>query len=332
MEDLGNAFIWLGPLSALLSSLTWAVGSETYSRLSRRNSAFRINFTRASVALPMFLLMAISLHGVESVHAITLQHVGWLLLSMIASYGLADFLFLTSTRDLGVPGALSVASIYPIWTVLLGVIRGDQWLRPVQWLGLVLTLGGVIFTVLAGAQTGGKSAALQGRTVRGVLFASITSFLWAMNSFSVAQAGSDLPVHWVNVIRMALALAFCGLVGWWSEGRRSVARSETGVSWRPWLRDANVGRSFWVFPFEAFGGSLFFAYGLAHSPLALGSTLSSLAPVLAVPLAWINRSEEISFRRAFGVIAVVVGVALLLGGGVNPSSGALQVENMGNGR
>jgi drug/metabolite transporter (DMT)-like permease len=305
---------WLGPFCAFLSSCTWALGSGAYSRLSEKHSAFSINFTRSAIALPMFLLAAGLAHGWASAGEIQLRHFGWLTLSMLASYGLADVIFLAATRDLGVPGALSVASVYPIWTLLLGVARGEKLLAPIQLVGLVLTLVAIIYTL----QTGVRVRATSGATPvasspevirRGVFFATMTSALWAVNTFSVAQGASDLPVHWVNVIRMGLALVLCAGMGWWR------SRKGSRAGWRPWLTRPELKGFAWVFPLEAFGGSLFFAYGLAHSPLVLAATLSSLAPVISVPLAWLSGAEQVSLRRAAGVLGVTAGLYLLLTAG-----------------
>ena len=302
---ISSESIWLGPLCAFLSSCTWALGSGTYSQLSERNSAFSINFTRAAIALPIFLLAALLVHGPSSAALIETRHWGWLTLSMLASYGLADVIFLAATRDLGVPGALSVASLYPVWTVLLGVLRGEKLLALTQYLGLGITLVGVIYTVLSGSKVRTQPRPGESATRRGVVFASLTSMLWAINSFAVAQGAADLPVYWVNVIRMVLALTLCGAMGWWTTGRLQ-------SRWRPWLRGHELLPKLWVFPLEAFGGSLFFAYGLAHSPLVLASTLSSLAPVLSVPLAWTMGTEKVSLPRALGVLTVTGGLYLLL--------------------
>ena len=73
--------------------------------------------------------------------------------------------------------------------------------------------------------------------------------------------------------------------------------------------------SLWVFVLEAFGGSYFFVYGLSHTHLALASTLTSLAPVLSVPVALALKIERFSIGRTLGVCTVVIGLCLLVGAG-----------------
>ncbi len=296
----------VGPFSAFLSSCTWAIGSGVYSRLSEEHSAFSVNFTRALVALPLFLMSGFFAHGLESLSLIQSHHLQWLFLSMVASYGLADVIFLRATRLLGVPSALSIASAYPLWTVLFGKWTGERDLTSWQWMGLILTLVGVIYTLQVGAKVRAKGREQSSRTViQGVVLGVMTSLLWSMNSFSIAQVAGEVPVHWVNSIRMALALVVCGFLGALSLRRSGVSVTSIILPWR------NARPVFWVFPFEAFGGSLFFAYGLANSPLVLGATLSSLAPVISVPIAWILKKEQVSMKRMAGVTLVVGGLMLL---------------------
>ncbi len=71
---------------------------------------------------------------------------------------------------------------------------------------------------------------------------------------------------------------------------------------------------YWLFIFEAFGGSYFYLVGLSHSSLAIGSTLASLAPVISVPVAIALRLEAFSWKRTAAVITVVFGLFLLVGG------------------
>jgi drug/metabolite transporter (DMT)-like permease len=81
------------------------------------------------------------------------------------------------------------------------------------------------------------------------------------------------------------------------------------------LPGAELRRSFGLFALEAFGGSYLFFYGFSHSSLAVAAALSSLAPVIAVPIAWVLKSEKFSLTKTFGIAAVALGISLLVGAG-----------------
>ncbi|MGK5082541.1 DMT family transporter [Bdellovibrionota bacterium FG-1] len=307
---------WLGPLCAFAASITWAVGSAQYSRLSRGHSPFAVNLARATVALPLFLVCSMWMAGgpVElwvRVWQMAPTQVFWLAVSIFASYGMGDVLFMWSTRSLGVPAALAIGSTYPLLTAGVGTwIQGEP-ITFHQIVGLFLTVGGVIAVILSGseptpASSSGLHAAPKHLTRRGlgVALAFGTMLMWALNSVATSYAGKTVDPFLANLVRMPF-----GIVMSIGMGRVLARGTEVAIPFRL------IKKSLWVFVLEAFGGSVLFIYGLSHSPLAIGSTLASLAPVLSVPVAWALKLERFSIQRTLAVIAVVAGLALLVGGG-----------------
>jgi len=327
----------LGSAAAFLSSVTWAIGTTFYSRLAKEHSPLVVNFTRALIALPFFLVLAFLsaggfAAGVAEFTQLDRAHWGWLALSMMASYGLGDSFFYLSTRSLGVPGALAIASAYPLWTTVGGVLLQGQKVSVPQFAGLVLTLGGMILVILNQPRMGATSAArdaslivppfedqfvglrhsrqdpLLSRRGMGVCLALLTSLFWATNSYSVARGGAGVPTGVANTIRMVFALVLTTVLGALL-GRMGLSQRKPVERILPWPLIKTYA---WVFACEAFGGSFLFMYGLSHSSMAIGSTLSALAPVIAVPVAWVTGAEKVSFARTGGVVGVVIGLWLLL--------------------
>ncbi|MCM2277084.1 MAG: DMT family transporter [Oligoflexia bacterium] len=296
----------LGPICAFLSSLTWAVGSAGYSQLARRHSAFAVNFSRALVALPLFVLAVFVgaggwTPGLESFGELRLSHVSWLSLSMFASYGFGDVLFLWSTRHLGVPGALAIASSYPLWTAGAAFLFGGESLGAARLIGILTCVGGVCLVILGGARERGR--VVEAVLWKGVALALLTSVFWATNSYAVAHAGQDLSSAVGNVVRMVIAMLISSVTGRLLQPHAPIRLPTPEL--RRWL---------WLFALEAFGGSYFFMYGLSHSPLAVAATLSSLAPVISVPVAWMLGLERFSLPRTIGVCLVVTGIWVLMAG------------------
>lgn len=325
----------LGPISAFCSAFVWAIGSAGYSRLAKDNSAFAINFTRALVALPMFIVAAFIvsggwLEGLLNYRNLQMSQVGWLSLSMLASYGLGDVLFLWSVHSLGLPGALAIASCFPVWTVLFGYLFSNETVLNIQFLGLFVTIVGVIFIVLNGPHADknasikvlpashvndfylpvnqptliGKPATKEKSrfSFKGLLLAFGASVCWAMNSFATARGGVGVNPHVGNTIRMSAALILTAGFGRILMPKKSI-----------FLPKKQLLGSLWLFCFEAFGGGFFYFYGMAHSSLVLGSTLASLAPAISVPVALLWGFEKFSLIRTFGVGIVVLGIFLLVG-------------------
>lgn len=308
----------LGPVCAFMSSVTWALGSAGYSRMAREHSPFAVNLARGMIGLLLFLLTALvagalethSLNGAWSAFdVLDARHIGWLGLSMFASYGFGDSVFLMSTRALGIPTALTIASTYPLLTSAWGAFVDHQWLSVTQTVGLLVTVAGVALVILsapkpAQADSHADDPALKrpSRTI-GFLLAFLAAFLWALNSYCVTRGGQGISAPVGNTVRMVAAVLLCLIFGkvLYPKDRITLPRSV----FRRWG---------WLFVLEAYAGSYFFVFGLAHSSLAVGSTLVAVAPVISVPVALALRLEAFSWKRTAAVITVVFGLFLLVGG------------------
>jgi len=239
---------------------------------------------------------------------VTPGRAGWLLVSVVGSYVVGDGLFLVSTQILGVPVALAIASTYPLWSAFAGWAFLGQGVNPAGLAGVILVVAGVV-TVVRGRSgradephAGAPPTHGPGRTT-GVLLASATSLFWALNTFAVAKGGEGIPFASVNTVRMGLAAMLLLLL------RLVVPRRAT-----PLLLPARELRRAWpVLLLEGVGGTALFVIGLTRSPLAVAAALTSLAPVLSVPLALAIRRERVDGRTLLGIVVVTVGVIVLVG-------------------
>lgn len=297
----------LGILSSFASSCTWAVGTANYSKLSRKYRPYDVNFARALWTLPCFVIAALAAGGIGGFRAFDATNAAWLTVSVLASYAIGDTLFLKSTVALGVPGALAIASGYPILTALIGQAYESQPLRGIQWFGLAVAIAGIVLVILNDP----KGTPKEGEEVRahpllrkksvGVALAIGTALCWTMNGYSIAKGGNGISAFVANAFRMAIALPLIATLSFLTDKSRVA-----------WFLDRESRRRYgWVFIVESFFGATFFVYGLTHTSLVVGNTLSALAPVLSVPVAVALKLEKFSWIRTAAVLTVVVGLSLL---------------------
>lgn len=308
----------LGAVAAFLSALTWAVGSGAYARLTREYSPLRLAMSRALAAIPLFAIAGVLIEGgvmgyVSALRAVGARETAWYFYSMIATYGLGDTCFLLATRGLGVPGALAIASIYPLWTTLGELVLHGRLPPPLQWIGMLVVVAGTIWVILSAPTvetdtTLSTSARPRSSSrARAVWLALGASIFWASNSVAIAAVGNSVGAVVGNSIRMLSALVICLVLGALSEGWQFVRR--------PALPGSVFLANYWVFAVEAFGGAFLYVYGLSNAPLLVSVTLASLAPVLVVPIAWAMRLERLELRRVAAVALTVAGLILLVRGG-----------------
>jgi drug/metabolite transporter (DMT)-like permease len=291
-----------------MSSVTWAIGSSRYSQLSKTQSPYAINFSRAIFSFPIFLLLSLLVMGgitplASAYRAFAPNQLGWLAASTVASYAFGDVMFLLSAQAIGVPSALAIGSIFPIWTALLGHFFQGEILSSWQAMGLFMAVGGVVTIILSDTPSVDKRNPETKTLVRGVAFALVTSFMWTLNSYAINRASPGNTAVVMNSIRMLIALFLVTIFA-----RGMGYRGKLLIPRPAFL--SMIG----IFFLETCLGSFFYIYGLSHSSLAVASTLTSLAPVLSVPVAIILGLERFSFMRTLGICWVVLGLCFLVGG------------------
>ncbi len=262
-----------------------------------------VNFMRACLSLPFFLGFALVRSPGSPLGAVTADRAGWLLVSVLGSYVVGDALFLASAHRVGVPVALAIASTYPLWSAFAGWSLLGQSVGPAGFLGVALVVCGVVVVVRQRADRGGGG----GRTpssdhTAGFLLAAGTSLFWALNTFAVARGGEGLGVAEVNTVRMGFAAAILPLV--------RVALRGRGV--RLLVPAKEMRRAWPFFLMESVTGTALFVYGLTHSPLAVAAALTSLAPVLSIPFAFVVSRDRVSGPALAGIALVTAGIVLLV--------------------
>jgi drug/metabolite transporter (DMT)-like permease len=289
----------------LLSSVTWSVGVLTYSRLGREGvSAAAITAQRAFVALPLFFIVGwIQCGGLLPMWAEFAEwpvaEFFWAAVSVIFSYALGDILFIKATVLMGAPAALAVSSVYPVWSAFSGALWKGEALKVTGWGGVLLVFVGLAFVVLAGSTS--KTQRSPRLFWMGFFVALLTSVFWSMNTFAISHLNPDNSVVLQNLVRMSVAALVCPLVGRLTEGSKFQL-----------LRRDQMVKTFPVFAFESFFGAISYTYGLVKAPLAVASSLSSLAPVISAPLSWLRREEAPSILKFLGILLVVGGGILLV--------------------
>jgi len=300
----------LGPLCALGSSLTWALGSSVYARQAGRVGAMEVNFSRAAIAAPMFFVAAMLSGGLASISAVGLHNVGWLSVSVVCSYGLGDMLFYHAAMRLGTPTALAIGSIYPLWATLVGTLTLGEHVGAQRVLGTLLCIAGVVWLVFLQAVARGDTAESHPRKLRvaGLVLALLTSLFWAGNTYSVRRGGLGLTPFVVNGFRYLLATTVLGTI-WLLRRLKNPPRPSDP---QLFASKPELIRFVPAVITEAFVGSSIFVYAMTHTDLSIAAPLAAMSPLFAVPIGIIVGGETIELRRLLAIVVTVAGVVCLV--------------------
>lgn len=296
-----------GAIAAILSSALWAFGSTRYALGSRTIGSARVNLTRATVVLPVYALATLVSTRGHVFAGIGGRAAVWLAASVLCSYAFADNVFFAAARRVGVTTALAIASSYPLIAALVGALFGKERFGLLRAGGTSLCVGGVIALIVLAPQAADEhehqqSSAKEAR--QGILLALLTSLLWAGNTVATKHGGAGLDPWQANLARFLCAWPILAV----TSALTKPASDDRAATRGAYLMLIPVSLA------EACVGSTLFVYGLTHTDLATGATLSSLAPLISVPFALFYREERWSAKRFGAVAATVAGVIALVAG------------------
>jgi drug/metabolite transporter (DMT)-like permease len=294
-----------GSIAALSSAGLWAFASTRYALASRTVGSARVNLARATTVLPVFLVTSLWSTGGHLGAGVTGARAAWLLLSVLCAYAFADNVFFAAARRVGITTALAIASSYPLWAAFAGALWRGEPFGPGRILGTLLCVGGVVVLIVQAPQAADEhehKRSTRREAREGILLALATSVLWAGNSLATKMGGTGMLAWHANLIRFS-----------WSW----IILAGTAAMTQPPVPDRRIHWPIYralipVSLAEACVGSSLYVYGLANTDLAVGATLTSLAPLMSVPVALFYREERWSARRFGAVAATVVGVVLLV--------------------
>ncbi|MET0282933.1 MAG: DMT family transporter [Polyangiales bacterium] len=290
--------MYLGALSAFAASVTWAFASTRYSIVAREQGAVRVGVVRAVTASGLWLTWLACTDGLASLAQIDGRHALILIGSVMCSYVVGDRVFFAASARLGVPSALAIATIYPLWAALYGTfVRGES-LGPRRIVGIACCLAGVSAVLWMSRDP----KLHQARGVwQGAALALLTSCFWAGNAVFLKLGTDDLSIYQANGFRYTVA-ALVLLVQ-----LRTAKPPASKLPMRELVRTMRAPLAL-----DAGFGSVLFVYGIAHTDLALGATLSSLSPLVALPVAVAMRTERVTAGKVAAVCLTLSGVVLLV--------------------
>ncbi len=293
----------LGALAAFTASVTWAFASTRYAQAAQDAGSVRVNLVRALSASALWLAALSLLESPAALFAIDAEHALLLAGSIACSYAIGDSVFYAAATRAGVSVALAVATIYPLWAALYGALARAEPFGPLRVLGVLACVGGVAALL---AQTSSGSSVERAAGVAGVGLALLTSLFWAGNAVFLKLGAEGLSLYQANALRFLLGALLLGL-------QLPLKRQRKATPDQPSVSLRQLLRRLWLPLLADTGlGSVAFVYGITHTDLALGATLSSLSPLVALPIAVALGTERVTLGKALAVTITVAGVVLLV--------------------
>ncbi len=295
----------LGYLAGIGASVAWSFSTILLTNAGQAVGMKIVNRTR----LLFGIVYAVALHWLVTGTPIPFdagwERWGWLSLSAAIGLALGDAVLLQAYIVIGPRIAMLIMSFAPVFSTLIGWIAFGERLAPLELGGIALTLVGVAMVVMEKKKDGNGAPVLARFNWKGFLLALGGAVFQAVglmaSRYGLAGDFSSLSGNLIRLIAAAAVL--------WA---LAAVSGEAKTNFPRLLADKKI---LWIMIAAAFIGPFigmwFSLVAVQAAPLGIASTLTSLAPILLLPLTRLFYGDKFGAQAVIGTVAAVAGTALL---------------------
>jgi drug/metabolite transporter (DMT)-like permease len=287
----------VGIVAALGCALAWTVLSLITRDLAAEFPTFSLNIIRSAVGSVLLGAAALALGDLQGLGQVSTVAWVYIMTSVLTAVGVGDTAFFESTKTLGLARALTISTCYPLMASGLAFAWFGEAITAAVALGSVVTLGGLVLIVSEqGAGPGGGGA---GRR-RGLALALLAALAWAISAVLM-----KIPLHEADPLTMqAVRLPLTTLLLWATPWARGTARAL-------WSKRRAVGGRVLALGALTALSAVGYLAGLKYAGVTLGTVLSSVSPLFALPIGRVAYGEPVTWRATVGAVLTVGGIAVL---------------------
>ncbi|MEL6937487.1 MAG: DMT family transporter, partial [Cyanobacteria bacterium J06607_17] len=272
-----------------------------FGRLGKQLSPLVLNLIKGSMAVG-FIVLTLAIRQ-QLLVSLPMGSVWLLLISGVVGIGLGDTAYFATVNALGARQALLLEMLAPPMAALMSLVFLQERLSVMAWLGMALTLVGIVWVVSERSPRTGVSQSSTGLS-RGISFGLMAALGQSIGSVLSRAALADTVVDplWSSLLRLSAGLICIGGLLLWR------------VKSQPLDYPAISGRLLGGVAIAAFFGTYLAIWlqqiALKYSPAGVAQSLLATSPIMVLPMALVI-GERITLRAVCGAIIALVGVWLL---------------------
>jgi drug/metabolite transporter (DMT)-like permease len=298
----------IGELAAVSAAFLWAVASVIYATLGCQVPALALNLGKGLIAIAL-LGITILAQGLIA-PALIAPNSLLLLLSGAIGIGFGDTVYLEALHLLGVRQTLLLGTLAPPMAACLALFFLGEKPSSLAWLGMGVTLVGVVWVISERVTHDGRRPAFGHRpsssqSAQGRLYALLAALAQAIGALLSRAALENTPVSplWATLLRLLAGVII--VTGW------GCLRQQIQGLWQVVQITDLLIRLFAAALMGTYLGIWFQQVSLKYTATGIAQTLNATSPLFVLPIA-VLLGERVSHRAWLGATLAVLGVGLLL--------------------
>jgi len=297
-----------GEMAAVATAFCWAVSVMSFDAAGRRVGSMAVNLIRLLIAFVLLAGLTTLLRGRPL--PTDAPPSTWLYLSLSGFVGffLGDLCLFRSFLLLGPRLATLLMSLAPPLAALGGIVLLDQHLRPLNWVGMAVTLSGVAWVVIERPLREPPVHRPHKVTPWGVTLGVLAATGQGLGMVLGAMGMRLEDGTKYNPIAATQIRALAGIVGF------SVLFLALRWFGRVWAAFGERRAMTWI-TVGAFAGPVagvsLAMLSIQIIPVGVAQTIMAILPVMIIPPVILIHKEHVSLRALIGAIIALVGVGML---------------------
>jgi drug/metabolite transporter (DMT)-like permease len=289
----------VGEFFSVACAASWAMAVVLFRRSGETLPAFELNLFKNVLAVALMVPTILIFHGIELPGYSPMQ---WLIvfLSGVIGIAIADTWYLRALNLMGASRTGVVGMLFSPFVILLSMLFLGEALRPVQYLGFILVLAGILLVTWHR-----NRQEVSMRAIRlGVAFGAGSVLLMAIGIVMVKPILEEHEFLWTVGLRLAAGAAGMLIFVTLSRG------------WGPMMIHYRSQQPWAIILLASVLGSyvsmILWLAGYKLTQASIASVLNETAAAFIVLFAWLILAEPMSWRRLGGVFTAFAGVAVIV--------------------
>jgi len=291
----------LGEMAALACAICWTITSVAFEFAGKKVGSISVNLLRLVIAFLLVSIYNLFSRGMILPIDATGSTWLWLTFSGIIGFVIGDLFLFQAFVEVGSRISMLIMSVVPPITAIVGFLLLGERITALGMAGMIITIAGIALVILT-KNPEDKKVKLS-HPVKGLTYAFIGALGQAFGLvFSKFGMGSYDPFAATQIRIIAAIIGFSIVItvskNW---DKLFVALKDKRA-----MKYITIGSLFG--PFVGVSLSLL---AVQHASTGIVSTITSITPILIIPISIIAFKEKVLPREILGAIVTLVGISLL---------------------
>lgn len=295
-----------GEIAGVLTAVFWTVTSLAFESAGKKVGSLSVNLIRLVMAFFFIGTYSWIVRGFFFPADATLYQWKWLVLSGLIGFVIGDLLLFQAFVVVGARISMLMMALAPPFAAFIGWILLGEVLSPVSWLGMAITMCGIVIVILKREKIEENGTIVKkiksSYPVSGILLA-LGGALGQAAGLVISKKGmGEYDAFSASQIRVLAGIAGFTVLFFFMKRWSKVWLA---VQNRPAMNRITLGAVF-----GPFLGVSFSLLAVQHTKTGIAATLMAIVPVLIILPSIFLFKEKVNWKEILGAVVTVGGIML----------------------